>query len=92
MDLADRVVGGARNILPFRDVSVRSTVNPRNVDIACGVVVASLVAAVVDGACRCALSCRDFVRKRHTTKSRSQYGAQTIMWIRLNWLTIQGRR
>jgi hypothetical protein len=69
IDLADGVVSGARSIEPFGNVAVRSTSDIVNIDVAGGVVVANLVATVVDGALGCALSGRNFVRKRHARES-----------------------
>jgi hypothetical protein len=70
LDLADSVVASAWGIHPCRDVSVGRTSDARNVDIAGGVVVASLVATVVNGALGCALGCVDSVRKRHAKNRR----------------------
>ena len=70
LDLTDSVVASAWGIHPCRDISVRRTSDARNVDIAGGVVVASLVATVVDGALGCALGCVDGVRKRHAKNRR----------------------
>lgn len=92
MDLANGVVVGARNIHPVRDVSVGSTGDVLDVNVASCVVVASLVAAVVDGAVGCALLSRDGVGKRHAVELSSQYDAQSIVMVRSDWLTIQGRR
>ena len=71
MDLADSVVAGTRSSHPCCNVSVGSTGDTCNVDIAGGVVVASLVATVVDGALGRALCCVDSVREGHTTESWS---------------------
>jgi hypothetical protein len=78
MNLAEGFIAGARTSHPFRDVSVRSTSDILNVDITGGVVVTSLVTAVVDGALGRALGGRDGVRKRHATEPWSQYGARSI--------------
>jgi hypothetical protein len=78
MDLAAGVVSGARNVEPLGDVAVRSASDFLNVDVAGGVVVAHLVAAIVDFALGSALGGRDLVVERHATESESQYGAQSF--------------
>ena len=95
MDLADKSVAGTRDVHPFGDIEIGSTSDTFDVDVAGGVVVASLVAAVVDGdLMRAILGVRDGVRKRHTrTESLSQHGARSIQCKDLiSRLTIQGRR
>jgi hypothetical protein len=77
MDFANGVVSGARNAVPLHDVKVRSTSDILNVDVAGGVVVASLIAAVVNGVCGRGLGGRHGVRERHATQSYSQWVAQT---------------
>lgn len=76
MNLADKSVAGTRDVHPFGDIEIGSTSDACDIDVAGGVVVASLVAAVVDGdLVRAILGIRDGVRKRHTrTESSSQYG------------------
>ena len=69
MDFADESCAGARDTHPFRDISVRSTRDIRNIDIASRVVVASLVATVVYLYLGRALGVRVSVRKRHTNES-----------------------
>ena len=74
LDLADKAVASARRVLPLANVSVRATTDILNVDVAGGVVVTSLVAAVVDGDVGGALGGLDGVGKRHATENRaSQY-------------------
>ena len=69
LDLADKAVASARRVLPLANVSVRATTDILNVDVAGGVVVASLVAELVNGDFGRALSGRNGVRERHTTES-----------------------
>lgn len=69
MDLADGFVASAWRIHPFRDVSVRSTSDTLNVDVTGGIVVASHVAAVVDGDVGRALCGCNGVGERHTAES-----------------------
>ena len=69
IDLAPGVVCGARSVVPFSNVTVRSTSDLLNVDVAGSVVVANLVAAVVDFADGSSLGGRDLVGARHATKS-----------------------
>ena len=76
LDLADGVVPGARNAVPFHNVTVGATRDILDVDVTPGVVVAGLVAAIVDGDRGSGLGGRDLVRERHATESRSQYGAR----------------
>jgi uncharacterized protein (DUF697 family) len=69
IDLAHGVVSGARNAEPLGNITVRSTSDFLNVDVAGGVVVANLVAAVVEFALGSALGGRDLVGERHATES-----------------------
>ena len=69
MDFADGLVASARGVEPCSNVTVRSTSDLLNVDVAGGVVVANLVAAVVDFADGSSLGGRDLVGERHATKS-----------------------
>ena len=86
MNLADGMVFGARSIHPFRNISVGSTGDALNVDVAAGVVVASLVGAVVDGDFGRALGGRDGVLERHARESWSQHGARSINYVDKTWL------
>jgi hypothetical protein len=61
MNLTNGMIVGARSIHPLRDVSVGSTSDTRNVNVTGGVIVASLVAAIVDGSLGSALRGRDGV-------------------------------
>ena len=69
IDLAPGVVCGARSVVPFSNVTVRSTSDLLNVDVAGSVVVANLVAAIVEGAIGSALGGCDGVRERHAAES-----------------------
>ena len=68
MDLADGVVAGTGDGRPFRNVRSRSTGHILDINIAGGVVVTRLVAAVVDGAVGSALGGCDGVLKRVAAK------------------------
>lgn len=69
MNLAHRSVASTWGTEPRRDVSVRSASDALDIDVAGGIVVASLVTAVGEGALRCALSGRNSVRKRHAAEA-----------------------
>jgi len=68
VDLANRVVAGARHRRPFSNIGCRSTSDILDVNIAGGVVVARLVAAVIDGSVGSALGGCDGVLKRVAAK------------------------
>ena len=69
MDFADGLVASARGVEPCSNVTVRSTRDTHNVNVAGGVVVANLVAAIVEGAIGSALGGCDGVRERHAAES-----------------------
>ena len=83
IDFANGVVVGARGVHPFGDVTVRSTVDVRNVDVAGGVVVAILLATVVNGDVGSALGGRNGVRERHTTECRISTALNRVSKARL---------
>lgn len=75
LDLANGVEAAVRDIHPGRDVSVGSTRNTLDINIAGGVVVASYLAAVIYSGSVLALLVVSLVRERHARKVGSQYGA-----------------
>jgi hypothetical protein len=92
MDLANKSVTGARLVHPFRDIEIGSTSDTFDVDVAGGVVVARLVAAVVDSDCVLAmLGVRDDLRKRHANKDCGISKALNEC-DKFGQLTTQGRR